>query len=157
MISIIVAVDRNRAIGFKGDLLTFLPGDLPRFKKITTCHTVIMGRKTFDSLPHGPLKNRNNIVISRNKSLKIEGTTVFNSLQEAIDTIKSSEEAFIIGGGEVYKEAMTFADKLYITEIDKEFEADTYFPEFSTDWNLIDSKKNDDDPNLIFSYNIYTK
>lgn len=130
MISIIVAMELGRGIGYEGKLLTHIKGDLPRFKKITNNHAVIMGRKTFDSLSNGPLPNRTNIVISRNKNLKINGATVVPSLKEAIDICNAEEESFIIGGGEIYKEALDIADKLYITHIKKSFTADTFFPLF---------------------------
>ena len=141
MISIIVAMDINRGIGYNGDLLTFIPGDLPRFKKITSGHTVIMGRKTFDSLPKGPLPNRRNIVISRNKILKIDGATVVSSLDEALELCSSSNEAFIIGGGEIYSQAINRVDKLYITHIEKEFKADTFFPEIPSKFKVIKTEE----------------
>ncbi len=157
MISIIVAMDENRGIGLNGNLLTYLPGDLPRFKTITNNHTVIMGRKTFDSLPKGPLPNRTNIVITRNRELNIPGATVVHSLSEAVDKCNSEEECFIIGGGELYKESINIADKLYITHIKKSFKADTFFPEIIKEWKLIDVKEINDNPELQFSYNIYSK
>lgn len=156
MISIIVAMDKKRGIGYKGDLLTFIPGDLPRFKKITTGHKVIMGRKTFDSLPKGPLPNRENIVITRNRELTIDGATVVNSLEEAIELCKDSEEAFVIGGGEIYRESLKIANKLYITHMHKEFEADTFFPEF-TDWNEVSREDINDRGEFTFSYVNYIK
>lgn len=157
MISIIVAMDNNRGIGYKGNLLTFLPGDLPRFKKITSCHTVIMGRKTFDSLPKGPLPNRRNIVITRNKTLKIDGVTIVNSLEEAVNICDKEDESFVIGGGEIYAQALKISQKLYITHIKKSFESDTFFPEFEKDWILKSSDERYENPELMFSYNIYTK
>lgn len=157
MISIIVAMDENQGIGYKGNLLTFLPGDLPRFKKITTGHTVIMGRKTFDSLPHGPLKNRENIVVSRNAKLSIPGVKVTHSLSEAINSTKSGNEIYIIGGGEIYNEAIKSAKRLYITNIKKEFTADTFFPKIGSDWILTESIEINDNPELLFSYNTYIK
>lgn len=157
MISIIVAMDKNRGIGYKGDLLTYIPGDLPRFKKITTGHTVIMGRKTFDSLPSGPLPNRNNIVITRNRELKIDGAKVVNSLDEAIKLCSSDDESFIIGGGEIYKESLKIADKLYITHINKKFEADTYFPEIPSGWIEFSREDIDNKGDFSFSYVEYIK
>ncbi|MGL1894413.1 MAG: dihydrofolate reductase [Spirochaetaceae bacterium] len=157
MISIIVAIDKNRGIGYKGNLLTFVPGDLPRFKKITTGHTVIMGRKTFESLPKGPLPNRKNIVITRNMDLNIKGTTVVNSLKEAMSISKNDDEVFIIGGGDIYKESLPYAEKLYITHLEKEFNADTFFPEFINEWNISDVEDHKENPDLIFSYVTYTK
>lgn len=157
MISIIVAMDKNRGIGYKGDLLTFIPGDLPRFKRITTGHKVIMGRKTFDSLPKGPLPNRENIVITRNRDLIIDGATVVNSLEEALSLCSYDEEAFIIGGGEIYNESIRIADKLYITHMDKEFTADTYFPELSKEWKITEEDIHNEHPEFSFSYTNYEK
>ncbi len=147
-------MDQNRGIGYKNDLLTFIPGDLPRFKKITTGHSVIMGRKTFDSLPKGPLPNRNNIVISRNKKLTIDGATVVNSLEEAINLCDESDESFIIGGGEIYNESIKLADKLYITFMEKEFVADTFFPEITDKWKVIEEEKKKTD-SFSYSYTNY--
>lgn len=157
MISIIVAMDSNNGIGKDGDLLTFIPGDLPRFKRLTTNNTVIMGRKTYDSLPKGPLPNRENIVISRNKSLKIDGAIVVNSLEKAIEVANKSSEIFIIGGGEIYNQAISIADKLYITYINKTFEADTYFPEIESEWKEIEREDIKDKGDFDFSYVTYKK
>lgn len=157
MISIIVAMDKNRGIGYKGDLLTYIPGDLPRFKRITTGHKVIMGRKTFDSLPKGPLPNRENIVITRNKDLKIDGAEVVNSLAEAIALCSPEDEAFIIGGGEIYNESIGIADRLYITHMDKTYQADTYFPRIGKEWKLVEEEVHNENPELHFSYNLYEK
>lgn len=129
-ISIIVAIANNNAIGQNNDLLAHVPGDLPRFKKLTTGHTVIMGRKTFESLPNGALPNRRNIVISRQADLSLEGCEVVSSVEEAINSVKNEDEAFVIGGGIIYKEMLPFANKLYLTIVNKEFpQADTFFPE----------------------------
>jgi len=137
MISLIVAVAENNAIGKDNDLLCHIPGDLKRFKEITTGHKVIMGRKTFDSLPKGPLPNRENVVISRDKHLKIDGCTMVNSVEEAQALLAENEEAFVIGGGEIYKLLLPVADKLYLTKVYKKFEADTFFPEVNeSDWDV---------------------
>ena len=157
MITMIVAMDKNRGIGYKNNLLTYLPGDLPRFQKITEENSVIMGRKTFDSLPKGPLKNRTNIVVTRNKDLKIDGAIVCHSLDEAIKKAPDGTEIFIIGGGEIYNQGIDIAEKLLITQIDREFEADTYFPDLKDEWLLTDSIKNNKDPELVFSYNTYLR
>ena len=155
MISIIVAMDINRGIGYNGDLLTFIPGDLPRFKRITTGHTVIMGRKTFDSLPKGPLPNRKNIVISRNVNLKIDGAIVVKSLKKAINLCSIEDEVFIIGGGQIYKEALPIANKLYITHINKEFPADTFFPEIPKKFKVLEREDHLGNSDLPFSYITY--
>lgn len=157
MISLIVAMDQKRGIGYKGDLLTYLPGDLPRFKRLTTGHTVIMGRKTFDSLPKGPLPKRRNIVITRNRDLVIEGAEVVFSLEEALHLSREDQEVFIIGGGEIYREALPLADRLLITHIEKTFEADTFFPEIPSCWKEREREDIHEDPKLIFSYVTYFK
>lgn len=129
MIAIIAAIDKNNALGFKNRLLFYLPDDLKRFKALTTGHTVVMGRKTFDSLPKGALPNRRNIVLSRSTRLELPGAEVYASLEEALQHCADNEQVFIMGGASVYKQAMPLADRLYMTEIDAEAaEADVYFP-----------------------------
>lgn len=129
MIAIIAAIDKNNALGFKNKLLFYLPDDLKRFKALTTGHTVVMGRKTFDSLPKGALPNRRNIVLSRSTKLVLPAAEVYPSLEEALKHCAEDEEVFIMGGASVYRQAMPLADKLYLTEIDaKAAEADVYFP-----------------------------
>lgn len=129
MIAIIAAIDKNNALGFKNRLLFYLPDDLKRFKALTTGHTVVMGRKTFDSLPKGALPNRRNIVLSRSTRLELPGAEVYASLEEALQHCADDEQVFIMGGASVYKQAMPLADRLYMTEIDAEAaEADVYFP-----------------------------
>ena len=129
MIAIIAAIDRNNALGFENKLLFYLPDDLKRFKALTTGHTVVMGRKTFDSLPKGALPNRRNIVLSRSTKLVLPGAEVYPSLEEALKHCDENEQVFIMGGASVYRQAMPLADKLFLTEIDAEAEqADVYFP-----------------------------
>ena len=129
MIAIIAAIDKNNALGFQNRLLFYLPDDLKRFKALTTGHTVVMGRKTFDSLPKGALPNRRNIVLSRSTKLALPGAEVYTSLEEALKHCADDEQVFIMGGASVYKQAMPLADRLYMTEIDAEAaEADVYFP-----------------------------
>jgi len=130
IISIIVAADEKNAIGINGNLLTYLPNDLKYFKSVTQGYPVIMGRKTFESLPKGALPNRRNIVITRNKSLQFDNCEMVSSLEEALELCKNEPQIFIIGGGTIYKEAINFADKLYLTRIHNKFKgADTYFPD----------------------------
>ncbi len=133
-VSLIAAVANNMAIGLKGDMPWHIPEDLKHFKKLTTGFPVIMGRKTYESLPCGPLKNRKNIVITRKKSLDADGVFVAANPREALELANSEEEVFIIGGGEIYNIFLPLADKIYLTEIDSEFPADTFFP-------LMDKKK----------------
>lgn len=128
-ISIIVAIAENNGIGFENRLLYWLPNDLKRFKALTTGHTIIMGRKTFESLPKGALPNRRNIVLTR-QAIDFPGAERYGSLEEALSQCKDDEEVFIIGGASVYQASMSLADKLYLTLIaDVPKEADAFFPE----------------------------
>lgn len=129
-INIIAAVARNRAIGYNGDMVYFIKEDLRRFRQLTTGHTVIMGRRTFHSLPKGALPNRRNIVLSRTET-NFPGCDVYTSLSEALKYIADNEEAFIIGGASLYKEGLAVANRLYLTEIDAvPPHADVFFPEY---------------------------
>ena len=129
MLSIIVAVDKNNAIGNENKLLFKLPKDLKRFKEITTGHTIIMGRKTYESLPN-ILPNRHHIIITRNKSFKVDDdrVTVAYSVDEILPYVKDKEEYFVVGGEEIYRQLLPFVEKLYLTVVDKEFKADASFP-----------------------------
>lgn len=131
-ISIIAAIDRRNAIGFENKLLFWLPNDLKRFKALTTGNTIIMGRKTFESLPKGALPNRRNIVLTSNPSANCPGAEVFDSLEAALQSCREDEQVYIIGGASVYQQALPFANTLCLTEIDKEApEADAFFPTVS--------------------------
>jgi len=133
MISIIVAVGKNREIGSKNGLLWKIPGELKRFRQITEGHPIIMGRKTYESIGR-PLPKRTNIVITRNENFKPDGVVIVKSLEEAIAKAKEidSSEIFIIGGGQIYNQALPLAEKLYLTVVDADFpQADTYFPDYS--------------------------
>jgi len=133
MISIIVAVGKNREIGSKNGLLWKIPGELKRFREITEGHPVIMGRKTYESIGR-PLPNRTNIVITRNSDFYPKGVLVVKSLAEAIEKAKTidSKEIFVIGGGQIYAQALPLAHKLYLTLVNKTFlEADTFFPNYA--------------------------
>ncbi|MCM3003405.1 type 3 dihydrofolate reductase [Priestia koreensis] len=127
MISLIAAMDQKRLIGADNDMPWRLPADLAYFKKITMGHPVVMGRKTFESIGR-PLPGRENIVITRNADLHLDGVTIVTSLDE-LQNASASKEVFVIGGGEVYKQTMAVADRLYITHIEETFEGDTHFPE----------------------------
>ena len=135
-LSIIAAVAENNAIGKDNDLLVYLSEDLKRFKKLTTGHGIVMGRKTFESLPNGALPNRKNIVLTGNKDYKAKDCIIVHSLEEAIQQEENGEGLFIIGGASVYQLFIAYAERLYITQIHKSFpEADTFFPEISDkDW-----------------------
>lgn len=139
MLTIICAVARNRAIGLRNRLLYHLRADLQRFKALTTGHTIIMGRRTFESLPKGALPNRRNIVLSHQTDLVCPGAEVFPSLEAALQACRADDEAFIIGGYSVYRDALPLADRLCLTEIDDlPAEADTFFPEYdAAEWQCV--------------------
>lgn len=130
MVNIIVAMSKNRVIGDSNALIWHLPEDLKRFRNLTTGNAIVMGRKTYESIGR-PLPNRRSIVITRDRDYLAEGCEVVNSLEEAL--LLSNSDCFIIGGGEIYRQAMDIADRIYLTLIDKEFEGDTSFPEIK-DW-----------------------
>ena len=128
-LSLIAAIDRRRAIGYQNKLLFWLPNDLKRFKALTTRHTILMGRKTFESLPKGALPNRRNVVLSSSASLSLPGAEVFHSLEEALASCHADEHVYIIGGESLYRQALPLADELCLTEIDAEAPAaDAWFP-----------------------------
>jgi dihydrofolate reductase len=133
IVSIIVAVGENNAIGKNNQLLWYMPADLKYFKNKTSGHTIIMGRKTFDSVGK-PLPHRRNIVVTR-QDIKIEGCEVVKSIDDAIALCKGEDEVFIGGGAEIYRQAMDKTDRIYLTIIHKMFDADTFFPEIDfTKW-----------------------
>ncbi len=154
MMTIIAAVARNNAIGFENKLIYWLPNDLKRFKALTTGNTIIMGRKTFESLPKGALPNRRNIVLSRNSSFSAPGTEVFHSLSEALQTCRPDEEIFIIGGASLYQEALPQADRLCLTHIeDTPQKADAFFPEINEkEWQIESDEKHETDEKHRFCY-----
>ena len=141
-ISIIVAIARNNAIGKDNRLLWHLSDDLKRFKKLTTGHTLIMGRNTFLSLPNGALPNRRHIVISDVKEDQFTGCEMASSIDHALQLAGESEECFVIGGGMIYAQFLSMAGKLYLTQVEERFEADTFFPEIDfTQWRAEYSEK----------------
>lgn len=151
-ISIIAAIGKNRELGKNNKLLWNIPEDLNHFRKITAGHAVIMGRKTHESIGRA-LPKRINIVITRDSNYKSEVCTVCTSLNEALDFAKKSgeTEAFIIGGGEIYKQAIGLADKLYLTLVDGSFDADTFFPEYP-EFNKVVSKEIHHDENYNYTF-----
>jgi dihydrofolate reductase len=128
IVSFVVAISENNAIGKDNKLLWYLPTDLKHFKQITNGQTIIMGRKTFDSMGK-PLPNRRNIVITRNQDLKLAGAEVTNSLEEALSLCKTEEEVFVIGGAEIYKQALDQTNRIYLTRVHQRFDADAFFPD----------------------------
>lgn len=160
MITIIVATDRNNGIGYNNSLLANIPGDLRRFREITMGHCLIMGKKTWESLPNKPLAGRKNIVLTDNELDCFDCAETARSTEEALCLCEPDKEIFIIGGGSVYRQFMPLADRLMVTHIHAEFQADTYFPEISSDeWYLSDQEDylSDDPAQISFSYVTYLR
>ena len=159
-ITIIVAAAENDAIGKNNKLIWSLPDDLKRFKRLTSGHCIIMGRKTFDSFP-GLLPNRKHIVISKkSKSYFPEEVIAVNNFKDAIKATNEDENPFIIGGGQIYNIAMKYTDTIELTRVHKEFEADTFFPKISEDeWQLINEENHEMDERheYSFTYKTYLK
>lgn len=148
-ISIIVAVDKNRGIGFKNKIPWNIPADMKHFREITKGHTVIMGKATFESILDyigKPLPNRTNIVLTLDKLFHHDGCIICYSIPEALEKTKELEkdEAFIIGGASVYKQLIQYAEKLYITRVDGDFKVDTYFPDYSEFNNILKEESGED-------------
>jgi len=138
MIALVVAMAGNNAIGKDNQLLWHISEDLQFFKKLTLGGTVIMGRKTYESIGR-PLPKRRNIVITRTESYLADGAEIVHSLEEALSISESDEKVFIIGGGEIYRQAISFADMLYITKVDRTYDADTFFPDIEySQWKEVD-------------------
>ena len=150
-INIIAAVARNRAIGIDNKLIYWLPNDMKRFRLLTTGHTIIMGRRTYESLPNGALPNRRNIVLSRSTK-ELPGCDCYGSLEEALQHCDPDEEVYIIGGASVYRRALPLADRLCLTEVDDTpKEADTFFPPYD-DWTLKEREEHPADDRHAFPY-----
>ncbi|MBO7114540.1 MAG: dihydrofolate reductase [Bacteroidaceae bacterium] len=159
MITIIVAIAQNGAIGYKGDLIYHLSADLKRFKKLTTGNVVIMGHNTFESLPKGALPNRRNIVLSHQKDLSLPGAEVYSSLDEALCHCSRDEKVYIMGGAQVYAQALGLADELEITLVhDTPAQADAFFLEFGNDesWYLINKEDHQADEKNPYDYSFLT-
>jgi dihydrofolate reductase len=158
-VSIIVAMSVNRVIGRAGHMPWRLPADLRRFKALTTGHAVIMGRRTFDSVGR-PLPDRRNIVITRDRDYWPEGVIVAHDLDEALSRAGDDEEAFIAGGGEIYRLAMPRADRMYVTIVHATIEGDTYFPEFDeSEWELVSDERCEPDERHAhpYSFRVYER
>lgn len=160
-IGIIVALDEKNGIGREGGLLCHLPNDLKHFKQVTSGHAVIMGRKTYESLPKGALPNRTNVVITSDAADNYPGCIVVRSVEEALTHCKEGEKVFIIGGGQLYRTTLGLADRLYLTRIHHTFsDADTFFPEIDTgEWRLTqkESHEADDKHRYPYTFLTYTK
>jgi dihydrofolate reductase len=159
-ISIIVAIAEDNAIGKDNKLLCHISEDLKRFKRLTTGHTVIMGKNTWFSLPLKPLSNRTNIVISDDRNDNFDGCVMTYSIEETINKCSDTDESFVMGGASIYNQFLQHANKLYVTRIHKKFEADTFFPEINVnEWKLTEKQENIKDVNNNFDYNyeVYVK
>jgi len=156
-ISIIVAIAENYAIGKDNDLLWHISKDLKRFKELTKGHYIIMGKRTYYSLPVRPLPNRTSMIITDIPGEVIDNCVMAYSIEDAVEKMDVENENFIIGGGSIYRQFMPLADKLYITRVHKSFEADTFFPEISlNEWKLVEKIDVNDDPQNDFTYSFET-
>jgi dihydrofolate reductase len=156
MITLIAAAAENNALGKDNQLIWHLPNDFKRFKQITSGHYIIMGRKTFESFPK-PLPNRTHIIITRQKEYLVEDCLVAHSIEEALKIAPLNEEVFIIGGAQIYKQSLPFANKIDLTRVHTQLDADAYFPEFNTsEWNLVFSEKHFKDEKHLFDYTFET-
>lgn len=159
-ITLIAAAAENNALGKDNDLVWHLPDDFKRFKAITSGHFIIMGRKTFESFPK-PLPNRTHIIITRQKGYQVpEGCLIVDSIETALQICPQNEEVFIIGGGEIYKQSIAIADKIELTRVHTEVEADTFFPKIDANhWKLLEEEYHpkDEKHQFDFTYLTYLK
>ncbi len=157
-VSIVVAVDEHNAIGRNGGLLCHLPNDLKHFKNITSGHTIIMGRNTYESLPNGALPNRINVVVTSRDSNNYSGCIVVKSIDEALNHCKEDSRCFIIGGGKLYESTIKLVNKIFLTTIHHTFDdADTFFPEIKLqDWDVTDVEHHDADEKHKYPYTFKT-
>ncbi len=159
MLTIIAAAGENNELGKDNDLVWHLPGDFRRFKKITSGHHIIMGRKTFESFPQ-PLPDRTHVVITRRDNYKKSGIVVVHSLERAVELTEDDPQPFIIGGGEIYKIGIDLADKIELTRVHGTFEADTFFPDIDeNEWDLVseDYHPRDEKHDYAFTYLTYER
>ena len=156
--NLIVAVDQNWAIGKDGDQLVYLKEDLKRFRTLTSGHTVILGRKTLATFPGGrPLKNRRNLILSRNPQFQAEGAEVFSSVEELVR--QADGDAFVIGGASVYEQLLPYCDTAYITKIHAGFPADTYFPNLdkAEEWEIVEESESLEQDGIAYHYVNYRR
>jgi len=158
IVSIVVAISENHVIGKDNKLLWYLPNDLKHFKNITTGHTVIMGRKTYESVGK-PLPKRRNIIITR-QDITIEGCEVVDSIEAALALCADEEEVFIVGGAQIYKQSLHLTDTIYLTIVHKEFEGDSFFPQIAeNEWKEIyrEDYQSDEKNSLPYSFITYER
>lgn len=149
MIKIIASISKNRVLGNDNKLIWSLPNDLKRFKELTTDNTVVMGRKTYESIGR-PLPKRRNIIVTRDENYSVDGCEIANSIEEAL--MLCNNDCFIIGGSEIYKQTIGISDKIYLTLVEAEFEGDTFFPEISDDWFKVSKIENNEDEKHEYKY-----
>ncbi len=153
-VSLIAAVAENGAIGYENKLIYWLPNDLKRFKALTTGHTIVMGRRTFESLPKGALPNRRNVVLTKNAHFIAENTEIFSSLEAALASCASDEDVYVIGGASVYAEALPLSDRLCLTVVhDTPAHADAFFPWLNPlEWEITNEERHSADERHAFAY-----
>lgn len=154
MVTLIAAMAKNRVIGKNNDLIWHIPKDLKRFKALTLGHPIVMGSKTFASLGNKPLPRRTNIVVSRNPDISVDPALLCSNLEDAVKLAKKEDSVvYIVGGGEIYRQALAFADAMELTILDKDFEGDTYFPQWDNQkWEEVSSEEVTDDPDVDYTY-----
>jgi len=157
MISIIVAVASNKAIGKNNELLWHIPEDLKRFKKLTLGHCLIMGKNTWYSLPRRPLPGRKNIVMTDDPCECLDDCITAYSVEDALSKCEKGKEVFVIGGGSVYRQFLEIADRLYLTHVHKDFDADTFFPDIDpAEWQVLEREDDNRSDELDFSWSYVT-
>ncbi|CAM3928073.1 dihydrofolate reductase [Flavobacterium weaverense] len=156
MFTMIAAAAENNALGKDGKIVWHLPNDYKRFRRLTTGHHIIMGRKTYESLQK-PLPNRKHVIITRQKDYKAEDCIVVDTMQKALDACPKEEDSFIIGGGEIYTIGISYSDKIELTRVHGTFEADAFFPEIDEqEWRLENSEFNEKDDSHNYEYTYQT-
>lgn len=160
--NLIAAVDKNWAIGCNNELLVSIPEDMKFFRETTTGKVVVMGRKTLESFPNGrPLKNRTNIVISKKKDYKVDGAIVVHSIEEALEEVSKydSNDVYVIGGGSIYKDMLSYCDTAYVTYINQAYSADTYIPnlDIKEEWMLADESEENTYFDIEYFFRTYKK
>lgn len=156
--NVIVAADANWAIGLGGDQLCYIPADLKRFRRLTTGHPVLLGRKTLATFPGGrPLKDRRNLILSADPAFAPEGAEVFRTLEEALAAAPA--DTFVIGGEQVYRQTLAFCDRAYVTRVHRAFPADRWFPDLDADpaWEIAETEGPYEEAGLRFSYVTYRR
>ena len=156
----IVAVDKNWGIGKDGDQIVYIPGDLKRFREFTTGNTIILGRKTVATFPNGkPLKNRRNLILSRNPDYAPEGGEVYPNLDSLMKEVTDSDNTYVVGGASVYQTMIGQCDKAYVTKIDAEYPADCWFPNLDNDsnWEIYEQSEEMDHEGLTYRYVNYRR